>query len=1089
MVTLMHKTLLVVLAVGISGIFSFGAAGRTSPAPPAPEARIGRNTQAEYEPYTLILQLTPGAAAAARLDSSPDGSGQSPSLGLPSLDRLIKTHGVREITWTGPSASRESAAPARPQVDPELAAERPPVLLKLLLEPSLDPGEIAAAFQADPNVQFAEPNYIYKSTYIPNDSFFSAQWALHNTGAYGYLPDADIDAPEAWDIELGDPSIVIAVIDTGLDWQHADIAANLWHNRGEIPNNGIDDDGNGYIDDWIGWDFVTATWVAPGEDGYPEDNDPMDVHGHGTHVAGIAAAVGDNGFGISGVCPRCTIMALRAGFKDSGGGGQLLNSDVINAVYYAAYNGADVVNMSFGGGSYSYAMQSALFTASNYGVTLVAAAGNSISAEPNYPAAYPNVIAVTATDQWDQRSVWTPCSQAAFGVQVDLAAPGSWIFSTYPGWFEYMSGTSMSAPFVSGAAGLILSRNPDFDYRQVRSILTSTADTINTDHYIGAGRLNLHRAVMMQSIPSAELYAPEHLDYLKGTVEVTGRAAGEGFQGFVLEYRPGSGPAQWIPILESSNPVYGGVLAAWDTSAVAGGQYVLRLRVTDQLGSTSVQQRLVFIDQEMASGWPRYFGYGDLSSPIIADINRDGQNEIIFSVIHSGMVYVLRADGSSMPGWPRHLGEFFRSGPAVADLTGDGKLEIVIGSVNSGWPPPDNFLHVLRYDGSDLPGWPVNVARQNLGTPALGDLDGDGLPEVLVSTWTDYDDPPHPGIFAFKANGSPLPGWPKYFTMPANYSGDNTSGPALGDLDGDGSLDVVMGLAGGLVYAWDAQGRDLPGWPQQTNPDFDPLSRGMPNIVLGDLDGSGSLEVIASSLSHEVRVFRSDGSLMPGWPFIYAGFAFGPAALADLTGDGKLEVLAHSNSDTLYAWRYDGSFLEGWPVRVQIIEGNPPWQQPVVGDVTGDGQPEVIWGSWEFSIVALQVDGSPAPGWPKPLRWQGFQTPALGDLNGDGLLDLLAPSFEYLYLWNFDSPAKIGQVQWGTYQHDAARSGRYSKESPPPALPTPTSPAPPPIPTATQPTIPRPSPTATQTTVPAPTQPPVERDQKVYMPLVSRPGP
>jgi subtilisin family serine protease len=278
-----------------------------------------------------------------------------------------------------------------------------------------------ARYRALPEVLYAQPNYIYYPCETnPDDGFFSNLWGLNNTGQRvnftSGTPDADIDAPEAWDLETGKSDVVIAVIDTGVDYRHPDLANNIWVNGGEIPENGIDDDGNGFIDDSGGWDF------------FDNDPDPMDPDGHGTHVAGIVGAEGNNEKGITGVGWRLRIMALKVG----GSAGFFTTSRLTGAIDYATSMGAQVINASWGGDFFDQAVRDAISRANNGGVLFVAAAGNAgkdIDSSPFYPASYDleNIISAAATDQNDQLAHFSN-----FGVtSVDVGAPGTNILSTY----------------------------------------------------------------------------------------------------------------------------------------------------------------------------------------------------------------------------------------------------------------------------------------------------------------------------------------------------------------------------------------------------------------------------------------------------------------------------------------------------------------------------------------------------------------------------------------------------------------------------------------------------------------------------------
>ncbi len=292
-------------------------------------------------------------------------------------------------------------------------------LVRLMKDTSVEAA--VAAYRSMPEVHSAQPNYVYyPCETTPTDREFEHLWGLDNTGQrvnfVDGTPDADIDAPEAWDIETGKSDVVIAVIDTGIDYGHPDLADNLWVNAGEIPGNGIDDDGNAFIDDVLGWDF------------FDDDPDPMDPDGHGTHVAGIAGAEGNNGKAVSGVGWRLRLMALKVG----GSAGFFTTFDLTPAIDYATEMGAKVINASWGGNIFDPALREAIARAGNGGILFVAAAGNgakNIDLSPFYPASYDlqNIISVAATDQNDELAHFSN-----FGaVSVDVGAPGTNILSTY----------------------------------------------------------------------------------------------------------------------------------------------------------------------------------------------------------------------------------------------------------------------------------------------------------------------------------------------------------------------------------------------------------------------------------------------------------------------------------------------------------------------------------------------------------------------------------------------------------------------------------------------------------------------------------
>ncbi|MDP8228887.1 MAG: S8 family serine peptidase, partial [Candidatus Electryoneaceae bacterium] len=303
----------------------------------------------------------------------------------------------------------------------------------------------------------------------PNDPYYPLQWSLDR-----------VQADAAWDVTRGDTNIVIAVVDVGIDIYHGDLLNQLWTNRLEADGqDGVDDDGNGFIDDLHGWDF------------YEDDADPrppLSIYGHGTHVAGIACAAVDNGYGIAGVGWNCRLMAIRAGERTT-----ILHG--YEGIIYAAASGADIINLSWGSGNSSNIERITTEFAAEQGALIVAAAGNLPSEGTHFPGAYSNVLAVSAVQSGDLLA-----SFSNYGEWVGICAPGQEILSSVPGGFGVISGTSMATPMVSGAAALVKSIHPDWGPEQIMMQLIMSADRIDdlNPHFVGqlgGGRLNLFRAV------------------------------------------------------------------------------------------------------------------------------------------------------------------------------------------------------------------------------------------------------------------------------------------------------------------------------------------------------------------------------------------------------------------------------------------------------------------------------------------------------------------------------------------------------------------------------------------------------------------
>ena len=373
---------------------------------------------------------------------------------------------------------------------------------------SLPSGRVAEArrrLERDPRVEYAEPNFVLRASNHgdPGDADFHQLWGLHNFGqpvsGVAGTPDADIDALEAWQVSQGSSDVVVGVLDSGVDYTHPDLSSQIWTNPGEdctgCRTNGVDDDGNGYVDDWRGWDFAN------------DDNDPMDDNGHGTHVAGTIGARQDSQ-GVVGVSWRVRIMPL----KFIGADGEGTAADALRAILYAASMGAEVTNNSYGGDGFSQAMLDAIRTADSAGSLFVAAAGNSFNdndADPTYPASYeaPNVVSVAASDQFDQRAWFSN-----YGVEsVDLAAPGANVYSTWPGGgYRSADGTSMAAPHVAGAAALAKAAFPGATGVGLKALLLRSVDGVSDlqPAVRTGGRLNVNTAVRCSGRARAFIDAP-----------------------------------------------------------------------------------------------------------------------------------------------------------------------------------------------------------------------------------------------------------------------------------------------------------------------------------------------------------------------------------------------------------------------------------------------------------------------------------------------------------------------------------------------------------------------------------------------------
>jgi subtilisin family serine protease len=408
---------------------------------------------------SILSALVAVALAAAFSTDARAGEGQ---------DRNLPINPTRLLVKVRKGATKDQAAAAHARVGATLVKDLPQIGWQIVAVPEGQNLAIQKAYANEPAIERADLDRAHRLAYTPNDPYWPYEWHM-----------TDITADKAWDTVKGDPSVVVAIMDTGLEVTHPDLAANVWTNPGEIPGNGIDDDGNGYVDDVHGYDFAYG------------DADPDDVYGHGTACAGIVAAVQDNSIGVTGVAPRCQV----AGIKAANNSGYFYDSANVPAFVYLADMGMKVVSMSFFADQVTPAERDAVDYCWSKGVVLCAAAGNDSSVIPYYPGAYEHVISVAATDGGDNRAWFSD-----YGSWVDVAAPGvsistTWIGASYTTGF---AGTSGATPHVSGLAALLFSAKPGATNAEVRDALEDTGHpTIDPTlgNYTNYGRVDCKAAV------------------------------------------------------------------------------------------------------------------------------------------------------------------------------------------------------------------------------------------------------------------------------------------------------------------------------------------------------------------------------------------------------------------------------------------------------------------------------------------------------------------------------------------------------------------------------------------------------------------
>jgi subtilisin family serine protease len=934
-----------------------------------------------------------------------------------------------------------------------------------------DVRQVVARLRTDDNIRFAEPDYRVQLYSWPTDSLFDQQWYFHNTGQGFYAierndgpnndvlytrygkPGEDVNLAPLFDNPPADSvPVLVGIIDTGIDYLHPDLADNVYVNPREIAGNGIDDDHNGLVDDFRGWDFSgdTLTLTVVG------DNDVTDSIGHGTHVAGLVAAV-QNEIGISGYPGRISILPVKI-FPN----GYLSVS--IAAVLYAVEMGAKVLNLSWGFPYDSDILRETLHYAVDRGCIPVAAAGNFGNSMPTYPASFPETFTVGGTNADGYMTFFS-----TYGPFLDIVAPGRDILSLRaagtdmyapdePGVriiadkYYLADGTSMSAPIVSGAAAMLWSFHPGLTAQQIRDALCQSADDLvdpwgdgqylpGYDTLSGWGRLNVGRAFEMLEAPALYIASPKENDIVSGDVVIQLKRTG-GYGGPVDVYiGEGNIPSSWTSIYHADSITDSATEVIWPDQGLAG---YYSIRVVASTGEDRVAVRVVN-GSVMAIESP---GEGEeikyLAAIYCTAYDPAYDSTVVSYRIDGGGVYTRLYKGTSLyfnekiyewplfnlaegtytlkltlyagateladsvnvlvrsamrPGFPIQLPGFAAISPGVCDINGDGFKEIVIGCTHG--------LYAFSHDGTLLDGFPVLTDKDMRSMPAFGDVDGDGLDDIIAVGQNT--------VGCFNYLGQPLDGWPKTASTGMTFSSHPIPVPT--ELYDNADSVFIYFTKYGEVHAYKYNGDpyfySLGGLFTALDPNiFDTsLFAGLtlPMVTAADLNNDGVTEIIgmySTSMPLSGIYLWNGRNGLPAFdwttPLARRVRQMHGGMLADVDDDGTLEVVASvldtNQTFTLIVAKNGNEDLPGWPVH---MEGLSDWigTAPVCADIDNDGSKEIVVAYFGYDVAriyAFNNDGTPYIENPSVPYGMLLSTPTtlsnivVADIDGNGMPNLIS---------------------------------------------------------------------------------------------------
>lgn len=884
---------------------------------------------------------------------------------------------------------------------------------------------------------------------IPNDPRIGGemQWYHNNPGGvYGSANPGgeDVDSYRAWDIITG--TGMISNADTYVEWFHSDLAQTVWQNLGEdidgdgsviefqtdvgayvldsqLGNyvwdpsfdryvfdpddvNGIDDDGNGYIDDFIGWNFVSDN-----NDPTPRTYDISSNDQHGTTTSGVIVATANNSNFIAGMCWNCRLVATAG-----------LGVYFPEAIVYAIDNGARVVTMSWTANPTGVLLDTLNYALAN-DVFLVAAGGNTYETSDSNPLCKADfVMCVAATNVWDSFFSWSNT-----GNDLDVGAPGGMHVLLPGNRMNYNTGSSLSSPLVGGIASLIIDVNPALTTQEVFSIIQSSTEPFHApNRYGGNGRVNAYYALLLaqeslinNGFPIAMINSQQTM--VNGnTLAVWGNAKSNNYDRTELYLGTGLYPSIWelqdtISSQKSDELIFG-----YDVSSLAFGTYTIKL-VTYDLNGQSANDTYLFTRTPLnLPNWPIASG-GSALTPLVGDVTGDGNNEIIYVDLAVSKI-LIRDINSNLLAEHSIAGYIVATDISLADLNNDGAMEIIIPLTNhfaqsseirvidylgnslNGFPLAvqnrvigsvaianvdldddlelifsgfDKKLHAVNHDGTYVTSFPFDIAGAIQNTPVVADFDNDGDKEILIQS-VDMK------MYIYSLEGILEVG-------PILFGATMYSAPAVADLDNDQDLEIAFQNADKL-YLIDHLGNTLSGWPVNVG-----ITQTInPNIA--DLDGDGILEIIAAS--DKIQAYNIDGSAV-FTPVDYQGAVYS-SIVANIDSDTELEIITQNGAGIVVALNHDGTIVPGWEIDLDYSIG----KQLAAYDIKKDGTTQILVGGQRISIYDTgfqYLEGYPMYAY-STLRNNllNLATPQPNgyDLNGDGQIGITDANLLTTYFGN-----------------------------------------------------------------------------------------